>query len=279
MCLTGMTINLNDGRTSQMRALIGKLIQHFPDSLYIYFKNWDLRLRGEDIRLKKQGLNIIVMEQGEFWTTHRKRVHLYSSGLMRRGESIGKSYLLSEVNFRPGDFIVDCGANMGDLILYFKSRSISIDYLGFEPNPIDHVCLTVNSIALGGSKNLALWNSTSEMIFYVDTESASSSLIEPPFYTKKIRVPAARLDSLEFPKKIKLFKVEGEGAEPEILEGAKGLFSSIEYIAVDAGPERGINQTPTRDGVLKVLANSDFELVMENPFHRKTLLFRNKNYS
>ena len=221
-------------------------------------------------------MHIIAIENSEFWMTHRKRVHLYSSGLMRRGESIGKSYLLSEIDFHPGDLVVDCGANMGDLILYFKSKSTPVDYLGFEPNPIDHECLSANSISSGESRNLALWNATSEMVFYVDTESASSSLIEPPFYTEKIRVPTARLDSMEFSKRIKLFKVEGEGAEPEILEGARGLFSSIEYIAVDAGPERGINQTSTRDDVLKVLANSDFELILENPFHRKTLLFRNK---
>jgi FkbM family methyltransferase len=218
------------------------------------------------------------MEQGEFWMSHRKRVHLYSNGLMRRGESIGKSYLLSEISFHSGDFIVDCGANMGDLILYFKSKSISVDYLGFEPNPIDYECLRTNSTSLGGSRNLALWNSTSEMIFYVDTESASSSLIEPPFYTEKLQIPAARLDSLDFSKRIKLFKVEGEGAEPEILQGAIGLFSNIEYISVDAGPERGVHQTSTRDDVLKVLENSDFELVMENPYHRKTMLFKNKKF-
>jgi hypothetical protein len=140
---------------------------------------------------------------------------------------------------------------------------------------MDYGCLSKNVISLGESRNLALWDSTSEMIFYVDTSSASSSLIEPPYYTEKIRVAAARLDSLDFPNRIKLFKVEGEGAEPEILEGARGIFSSIEYISVDAGPERGINQTPTRDEVLKLLTDAGFELVMENPFHRKTLLFRN----
>jgi FkbM family methyltransferase len=262
-----------------MRTLLRRLTRQLPDSLYVFLKNYNFKLQGQDIRLKKLGVHIIAIEKGESWFSHRKRVHLYSGGLMRRGESIGKSYLLSEITFRSGDLIIDCGANMGDLLLFFKTISLSVEYVGFEPNPIDYECLRKNLTPSGKANNLALWNSTSEMIFYVDTDSASSSLIEPPFYTEKLRVPAARLDSLDFSKRIKLFKVEGEGAEPEILEGAKGLFSSIEYIAVDAGPERGINQTPTREDVLKVLANSDFELIMENPFHRKTLLFRNKKLS
>lgn len=261
-----------------MEAFLRKLLHQLPDLLFVWFKNHVFRVQRQDIRLKKQGVHIIAMEKGEIWWSHRKRAHLYSSGLIQRGESIGKSYLLSEINFSSGDLIIDCGANMGDLLLYFKCRSISVEYVGFEPNPVDYECLSKNLTSSAVSRNLALWNSTSEMIFYVDTEGASSSLIEPPYFTEKIRVPAARLDSFEFPKRIKLFKVEGEGAEPEILEGARGLFDSIEYISVDAGPERGVEQTPTRDEVLKELANSDFELVMENPFHRKTLLFRNKKF-
>jgi hypothetical protein len=115
------------------------------------------------------------------------------------------------------------------------------------------------------------------MIFHVDTASASSSLIQPPFFTEKIEVPAVRIDSLELPSRIKLFKVEGEGAEPEILEGAQGIFSRIEYISVDAGPERGVNQTSTRDDVIKIMIEAGFNIVLENPYHRKTILFKNGN--
>lgn len=217
-----------------------------------------------------------ITERNISWWTHRKRFHLYVSGLVHRGESIGKSYLLREITFNDEDVIIDCGANMGDLQLYFMNLDLPVNYIGIEPNPIDFKCLELNAPRGFKPFNVALWDKNSQMTFFVDSDSASSSLIEPPFFTEKVLVKSVRLDSLKLPDRIKLLKVEGEGAEPEILEGARGIFTKIEFITVDAGPERGINQTATRNEVIKVLRNSDFELIKENPYHRKTLLFRNQ---
>jgi hypothetical protein len=116
-----------------MKNLLRKFIHKLPDSQYVFFKNCQFKLKEKDIRYKKQGLNIIVTDHWGTWLSHRKRVHLYTKGLMVRGESIGKSYLLSEINFSPGDLVIDCGANMGDLLLYFTGISKSIKYVGFEP--------------------------------------------------------------------------------------------------------------------------------------------------
>lgn len=113
------------------------------------------------------------------------------------------------------------------------------------------------------------------MPFYVDSNSASSSLIEPPFFTEKIMVDSIRLDSFQLPIKIKLLKVEGEGAEPEILEGAHAVLSRTDFVSVDAGPERGVSQADTIEGVIGVLKNNNFKLLMQNPYQRKTLLFEN----
>ena len=49
----------------------------------------------------------------------------------------------------------------------------------------------------------------------------------------------ARLDNFNF-KKIKLLKVEAEGAEPEVLLGTAKILKRIEFISVDCGPERGL---------------------------------------
>ncbi len=259
-----------------MRFIRKFILNKIPDPIFANLKNIFFMIKKSSLRVHASQSLLKVRENETIWWTHRKRFHLYGYGLQQRGASIGKSYMLGEISFMPEDCIVDCGANMGDLQMYFKNLRIPINYIGIEPNPIDYRCLTKNTIAPGKALNVALWHIDSKMTFYVDTASASSSLIEPPYFTEKVIVDSVRLDSLELPKRIKLFKVEGEGAEPEIIEGARGVYSRIEYISVDAGPERGIEQTSTRNDVLKVLENTNFELVMENPYHRKTLLFRNK---
>ena len=53
--------------------------------------------------------------------------------------------------------------------------------------------------------------------FYVDTDHASSSLIQPKNHTSVVRVETRRLDSFLELTNIFLLKVEAEGAEPEVL--------------------------------------------------------------
>jgi FkbM family methyltransferase len=176
-----------------------------------------------------------------------------------------------------GDVIVDCGANLGDLQLYFKYLGISVDYYGIEPNPQDFDSLLLNLLPNSKGLNIALWDFESELSFYVDSESASSSLIEPPTYSGIIKISARRMDQLNLPARIKLLKVEGEGAEPEILKGAIGVLNRIQFISVDCGPERGIDQLETKKDVCEFLVKNHFSIVKENPYHRKTILFVNNN--
>ena len=52
------------------------------------------------------------------------------------------------------------------------------------------------------------------------------------------------LDDVTLPKNIKLLKVEAEGFT-EVIEGAEETLMPIEYICVDFGSERGIEQENT----------------------------------
>ena len=37
---------------------------------------------------------------------------------------------MHRINFNPGDCIIDCGANNGDLLLWFQNRNLDIKYIG-----------------------------------------------------------------------------------------------------------------------------------------------------
>ena len=259
----------------RFRALVHRLIDKLPDSLFVHIKNVHFMTQKRPLKFTSMNNQIQVLSGTEKWTTHRSRTHLYTQGLKHRGFSIGKSYLLEFIDFKDGDVVIDCGANMGDLQLWFRSRNFAIEYIGIEPNPVDFACLAKNVSSNPRPLNLALWDASGELKFWVDSKSASSSLIEPPTFTEIIRVKSVRLDELELPQKIKLLKVEGEGAEPEILRGAQDLLDRIEWITVDVGPERGVEQTSTREDVVDFLTSNGFEIKIENPFHRKTILFKN----
>ena len=72
----------------------------------------------------------------------------------------------------------------------------------------------------------------------------------------------------EINEKIKLFKIDAEGNEPEVLMGATSLLKNTEYISVDFGDERGIEQKTTIVDVNNFLTENNFNLIDFNLLHR-----------
>lgn len=100
--------------------------------------------------------------------------------------------------------------------------------------------------------------------------------IEPKTFSHTELLEVNRLDVI-IKSKIKLFKVEAEGCEPEVLEGAINLLSNIQYISVDVGFERGIKEENTFVEVNNFLYSHSFKLEkFISPSGRWTALFKNK---
>ena len=78
-------------------------------------------------------------------------------------------------------------------------------------------------------------------------------------------------------KKIKLLKLEAEGFEPEIIEGASNVIPICEYIAIDGGYERGKKQEQTFTVITNQLIQNNFDIVDIN-FSWQRALFKNKRY-
>ncbi|MDG2030438.1 MAG: FkbM family methyltransferase [Phycisphaerales bacterium] len=199
----------------------------------------------------------------------------YVRGIRRRSESIHKAYSLGLIDFRGGDVFLDCGANVGDLKIWFDLNGVEVDYIGFEPSPQEYACLSEN-VAPSAAHNVGLWNAPGDLEFYVSSQGADSSLIEPPDYDEKIVVPTRRLDSY-ITGPIKCLKLEAEGAEPEILEGAGEALKFVEYVAADLGFERGVAAESTLAPVTNYLLARGFELVHVTK-SRLCALYRNRNF-
>ena len=251
--------------------------------LFVFLFNFRALMTGSDARAKR----IINPAQYQVFSTieSEKRIikffnepvgaNLYSRGIKERGEGIGKAYCLKRINFNHGDCIIDCGANNGDLLLWFQNRNLDIEYIGFEPSLNEYACLKQN-IFPHKAVNSALWNVEGEKDFFVSPDNGDSSIFEPKKFNETYKVKTEKLEKY-VNKEIKLLKVEGEGAEPEIIEGIGSNLEYIHFISADLSNERGLLSEFTVTQVTNFLLSNNFELLDFSPY-RFIFLFQNKKY-
>ncbi len=256
------------------------VILSVPSRLFIPLFNLRACMFFKDVRIKYDNAeNKYIAYHKDLSCYFLNRVQAYDSysmGMNYRATELGHIYFLDKLNFKNGDVIIDCGANVGDLLLYLKSLKEEIKYIGIEPSPSEFECLSAN--AKGKHLiNKGLWDKSIKLDFYVSSDGADSSIIEPHVYTHKKTIDAIRLDEI-LTDHIKLLKVEAEGAEPEVLAGTEKLLNKIEYISADLGFERGKNQDSTFVPTVNYLLNNDFELLEVSHSDRIVGLFHNKNY-
>lgn len=240
--------------------------------------NLRARLRGLDLRIHYDPRTRkfrAVSDKHQVSFFHETQAYAACKrGIARRVKLLAEDYFLPTIRFRPGDVVVDCGANVGEFKLCFVEGDTPVEYIGIEPSPLEYECLREN-VAPSQALNVGLWDSDGTLDFYVSSQTADSSLIEPPNYDEVIQIPTRRLDQLLPDTQIKLLKLEAEGAEPEVIRGCENILPRIEYIAADVGYERGIEQKSTFAEVTNYLFSKGFELV-DVGRGRLTLLFRNR---
>ena len=211
-----------------------------------------------------------------FFSKYRQ-IRLFSRSLKNRLFNISNDYFLNCIKFKDDDYVVDCGANIGELYLaLIKFYPKKINYIGFEPSPNEFKCLTINA-KKQNHLQLALSNKSAVKNFYISSEEADNSLIKPKYFSNMISLQTERLDNIISKKSIRRLKIDAEGAEIEVLEGCENIFNKIQYISIDCGPERGLNSEPTYKEVLPFLIKKGFVVEKISP-KRYTILFFNPNF-
>ena len=76
---------------------------------------------------------------------------------------------------------------------------------------------------------------------------------------------------------IKLFKIDAEGYEPEVIKGALTTLEKVKYISVDFGHEKGFDEEATLTDVNKILYDKGYELIKFSDY-RLIGLYENKNF-
>ena len=251
-------------------------------SLRNYCKFWNLVFILSLKSLRFTGIEnqkILVSDnKSEIFISQKLRGYFYFKSIRNRFESLGNMYFFGMINFEKDDIIIDCGANIGEIYNSVKLFSKNeFNYYGFEPVKSEYDLLKLNSVN-NIERPLALFNKSENLKLYVHKEGADSTLIEDSRYSEFDNVESIRLDDIKAleNKKIKLLKLEAEGAELEVLLGCGDLLKNVQFISADLGFELDQGTKSNEKEVTDYLLKNKFSKLASNSRHIN--LFINKRF-
>ena len=213
------------------------------------------------------------------------RIGLYNNSILVRVQRLQLYYGTHELKLNPTGIVVDIGANLGEFGLFF-SRKFHPNYdcqvIFFEPDPIEFAALSKNVSKTNHTAVCkALWKEKGSLTFYHSNQTGDSTLIKPHEFdststlmTSTLDFELEQLETVPPDAIIDLIKIEAEGAEPEILQGAMSTLRRTKYVVVDCGPERGIKKESTLMSTVHFLQEHGFLWIHFTP-GRYSALFKN----
>lgn len=183
----------------------------------------------------------VTQGANEIWLARRSRVARTIWSLDGRLDELYRGYGLHKVLGLEGGTVLDIGANVGEVSILFRQLGATVH--AFEPDPAEFACLEANADSLVRPYQSALWNETGTATLFLANGTGDTSLLTPVKSDSETVVKTTTLDdwaerNLQPGVLVDLLKLEAEGAEPEILEGAERLLARVRYITADVGFER-----------------------------------------
>jgi FkbM family methyltransferase len=139
---------------------------------------------------------------------------------------------LAEIFLAPHSILLDIGANIGSFALPLAKAHPEIEVHAYEPNPsaLERLQrnISINRVENVFVKNLAAGRQTGELEFwaFANGDLGLSSFLSPMQRgSRRITVKMIRLEDL-YPegKRVCLIKIDTQGYELEVLEGARGII-------------------------------------------------------
>lgn len=166
----------------------------------------------------------------------------------------------------PNGFI-DVGAHFGETAAIIKNMFPSKRVFSFEANPACEEILRQNAseyiICLLGKENL------DAVPFFInpdDVTSTGCSIFKEntAYFTDatKVDLPMYRLDSIIPPEAhLDFLKLDVQGAEIEVMEGASGIMHSIRWIYLEASFTNYNENAPLFNDVYKYITSKGYTMI------------------
>lgn len=171
-------------------------------------------------------------------------------------------------------YIVDCGANVGNSILYFKQKYPNAEIIAFEPDKLVFPILqeNINNFSFQNVTliNKGVWSSDGSVCF-ISKGDDSGKIVKvnhTSIDTEKIEVVRIRA---YLNRPVRLLKIDIEGAEYEVLRDISDLLVNVERIFIEY--HSSVNEDQNLHLILEILNKAGFRYYLEqttifstNPF-------------
>ncbi|MDD5570031.1 MAG: FkbM family methyltransferase [Bacteroidales bacterium] len=162
--------------------------------------------------------------------------------------------------------ILDCGANIGLSVIYFKKLFPDARITAFEPDPLIFKILKNNIDSFNFNDveliQKGLSNNEGECFFHQEGADSGKIINENYDCNSKIKIKTTRLKNY-LSEPIDLLKIDIEGMETEVIADSKDLLYNVKYIFVEYHSFR--NQKQTLHILIGILADAGFRLHLYPP--------------
>jgi len=161
-------------------------------------------------------------------------------------------------------FILDCGANIGLSIIYFKKSYPDAEIIGFEPDKklFDLITFNINSFSIKDVRliNKGLWNEATTLKFFSEgADGGRVALEEDNENIVEINTVSLR-DYLN--KTVDLLKIDIEGSEIVVLKDCKELLHNVKNLFIEY--HSFVNKGQELDTLLEILSMAGFRYYIEH---------------
>jgi FkbM family methyltransferase len=169
----------------------------------------------------------------------------------------------------PSPLIIDCGANIGLSISFFKRLYPDSKIIGFEPDP-NLFGLLQKNIALWGYENVeihqkAIWKE--ETIISFKQEGGFSGRISQSDVLDRVDVKTVCLSTL-LNQKVDFLKIDIEGAETQVIAECSSQLKNVDYLFIEYHSFE--HECQTLDSILKAVTNAGFNYHIKQAYAANT---------
>jgi len=155
-------------------------------------------------------------------------------------------------------YIIDCGANIGLSVIYFKKLYPNAEIIAFEPDGDVFDVLEYNIKAFNFSNvklvKKGIWNKEGVLRFYAEGADGGRIALDSD-KENIIEIETVGLRTfLERP--VDFLKIDIEGAETDVLEDCKDLLKNVSKLFVEY--HSFSRRSQTLDKILKIMSESGF---------------------